>query len=213
MATVILKGQCVRTTALFRCSLRNVSQCDTPTNIVATMPRTISATPYRIAFSCSRTDSGVADLSRRVRKKPTVPKPKVAKVSVVRIQARVVRSSASWVRNLARELLSLATSAFVPPVVSWFVFYSFPATRHAREGRRSEADPSRHLSAGYAQPAHRSGGPFFAASVSSPVYFPSDSIRLHLHAQSSWSLDLRSSRPLTAPLRRPPSPCLCGPRV
>jgi hypothetical protein len=95
MAIVILKGHGVRTIASFRRSLRNVSQCETPANIVATVPRMISATPNRIAFSCRRTDSAFADLSRRVRKNPTMPKPKVANVSVVRIQASVVRSSAS----------------------------------------------------------------------------------------------------------------------
>jgi hypothetical protein len=121
MAPVTLKGHGVRTTLLFWRSLRNVGQCETSENIVATMPRTRSATPNRIAFSCSRTDSGVAALSRRVRKKPTVPKPKVAKVSVVRIQARVVRSSASWVQNFAKVVLSLAVTPPAAPGVKWFM--------------------------------------------------------------------------------------------
>ena len=82
----------------------------------------------------------VADLSRRVRKKPTVPKPKVAKVSVVRIQARVVRSSASWVRNFAKELLSMATSAFAPPVVSWLM--CFPLLEPAKPEKAAGPKPT-----------------------------------------------------------------------
>ena len=42
------------------------------------------------------------------RKNPTIPKPKVAKVNAVRIQAKVVRSSASEVRNFAKLTRSRA---------------------------------------------------------------------------------------------------------
>jgi hypothetical protein len=43
----------------------------------------------------------VGDFSAKLRKYPIMPKPKVAIVSVVLIHARVVRSSASCVRNFA----------------------------------------------------------------------------------------------------------------
>jgi hypothetical protein len=61
---------------------------------------------------------------------------KVAKVSVVRIQARVVRSSASWVRYFAMAVLSLAVSFFAAPDVSWFIVLS-PSAAVLRDcGRR-----------------------------------------------------------------------------
>src|SRR5258708_38993343 len=54
-----------------------------------------------MAPSCNLIDSGLGDFSSSERKKPTIPKPKPARASVVLIQARVVRSRASCVRKLA----------------------------------------------------------------------------------------------------------------
>ena len=101
IATVILKGHCVKTGDSPRLSLRNVNPCDKPARMVATIPRTIRLVPNRMAPSCNRTLSGVGDVCCKERKNPTIPKPNVAIVRVVLIQASVVRSSASFVRKLA----------------------------------------------------------------------------------------------------------------
>jgi hypothetical protein len=45
-----------------------------------------------IAPWCKRTDSSLCIACRRARKNPIIPNPKVAKVSAVRIHAKVVRS-------------------------------------------------------------------------------------------------------------------------
>jgi len=56
------------------------------------------------------------------------------KVSVVRIQARVVRSSAGWVWNFARAVLSLAVAPVAAPGVTWFMVLASLARLPASEG-------------------------------------------------------------------------------
>ncbi len=101
IATVMLSGHWVKTGVWPRSNLRSVNQCESPASTVATNPSTMSATPKAIAPACIRCVSSFGELSRNERKKATMPKPKLAIVSVVRIQASVVRSSASDVRKLA----------------------------------------------------------------------------------------------------------------
>src|SRR5208337_1492002 len=91
----------------------------------------MSAVPKWIAPCCSFGVSSLGDGCRIERKNATIPKPKLAMVKVVLIQARVVRSRASWVRKSAMfvRLRARSTRGSVGFVASSSMALPCPASR------------------------------------------------------------------------------------